>query len=640
MRELEIDIETYSSVPIGTCGVYKYVESPDFEIILFGYAVDGSEVQVVDLLQGEKIPEEIMNAIKDDKVIKLAHNASFERICLSKYFNIKYLSPASWHCTMIWAAYLSLPFSLSSVGEVLGIDRKKLEEGKELVRYFCVPCTPTKSNNQRTRNLPHHAPEKWELFKRYNKRDVEAEMDIKKKLEKYPVPDFVWDEYHLDQEINDRGISVDEKLVDEAIRMDGEIKNELVEKMKELTALENPNSVSQLRKWLSIEGIDVESLGKKDVKAMLDKVPEKIRYPLTLRLQLAKSSIKKYQAMKNSICEDGRCHGMFQFYGANHTGRWAGRIVQLQNLPQNHLPDLEETRALIRSGDLETAKVLFDDIPDTLSQLIRTAFLSPTTYLVADYSAIECRVIAWLAGEQWVLDAFAQGKDIYCATAEQMFHVPVEKHGQNSELRQKGKQATLSCGYGGGPNAMIAMGALSSGMKEEELQPLVNAWRAANPNIVRFWWNVDKMAKKAIKEKTTTKVGNIIFSYQSAILFITLPSGRKLVYMKPRIEENRFGGESISYEGIGEVKKWVRLETYGPKIVENIVQATSRDILANAMKNLRNSKIVAHVHDELIIEKTNETLEEVERKMAELPPWADGLILRADGYETKFYKKD
>ena len=651
IKTLSIDLETYSDVDIAKCGVYKYAASPNFEILLFGYSIDGGEVQVVDLAQGEKIPQVILEMIADNDVLKTAYNAVFERVCLSTYLHrfhpelidSRYLSPYSWHCTMVWAAYCGYPLSLKEAGAAIGLEKQKLEEGKELIRYFCVPCKPTKSNGGRIRNLPEHAKEKWELFKSYNKRDVEVELQIQDKLSFNPVPDLVWDEYHIDQEINDRGILVDMQMVENAIALDKRTRDELVSTMQKITELENPNSVQQLRDWLGKSGAEMESLGKKDVAAILPNTAGDVKKVLQLRQQLAKSSVKKYLAMENAAGDDNRARGMFQFYGANRTGRFSGRLVQLQNLPQNHLQDLDEARALVKDRNFEAMELLYDDIPDTLSQLIRTAFIPAPgyRYYVADFSAIEARVLSYLAGEQWRMEVFEKGGDIYCATASKMFGVPVVKHGENGELRQKGKQAELACGYGGGVGAMIAMGAIEAGMKEEELQPLVDAWRKASPNIVRFWWNVDSMIKKAIKEQTTTKLGNISFEYAGSHLFIQLPSGRKLAYVAPRIGVNKFGGESIQYMGVGATKKWELLESYGPKFVENIVQGVSRDILCHAMKNLRDERIVAHVHDELIIECPPDTkLEDICEKMGSTPTWVGGLCLRADGFVSDYYKKD
>lgn len=662
MNTLKIDIETFSSVSLQKCGVYKYAESPDFQIILFGYSVDGGDVKVIDLLQGESIPQEILDALTDDTVIKWAHNSGFERVCLSRYLSdlgvsldpfhdshplstecARFLNPSSWRCSMTWAAYLGLPLSLSGVGEILGLEKKKLTEGKELVKFFCQPCAPTKANGGRTRNLPSDATEKWELFKLYNLRDVEVEMQITQILSKFPVPDSVWDEYHISEEINDRGIGVDMPFVSACLSLDAKSTDALTEAMCDLTALKNPNSVAQVKGWLADNGLEIDTLGKKEVSARLKTAPEELVPVLQLRQQLAKSSVKKYTAMENAVCTDSRVRGMFMFLGASRTGRFAGRLVQLQNLPQNHIPDLDEARALAGAENYDALKMLYEDIPDTLSQLIRTAFVPQNgrKFIVADFSAIEARVISWFAKEQWKLDAFAKGEDIYCATASQMFHVPVVKHGVNGELRQKGKVAELACGYGGSVGALKAMGALEMGLKEQELQPIVDSWRGANPNIVRFWWAVDRAAKAAIKGKTNSSAYGVEFSYESGFLFIRLPSGRRLAYVKPRIGENRFGGEAITYEGTGGMKKWERLETYGPKLVENIVQATSRDILCHAMKNLRCCDIVVHVHDEVIIEADKAmSLDAVCEQMGRVPVWAPGLILRADGYECEFYKKD
>ena len=651
MKTLSIDLETFSDVDIAKCGAYKYAESPNFEILLFGYSIDGGEVQVIDMAQGEKIPEDVLEMIVDENVLKTAYNAVFERVCLSSYLhryypnliNSRYLSPYSWRCTLVWAAYCGYPLSLKDAGAALGLEKQKLEEGKELIRYFCVPCNPTKTNGGRTKNLPVHAKEKWELFVSYNKRDVEVELQIQDKLSFNPVPESVWDEYHIDQEINDRGILVDMQMVENAIKLDKRTRDALVSTMQKITELENPNSVQQLRGWLGKSGMEMNSLGKKDVAAILPNTTGDVKKVLQLRQQLAKSSVKKYHAMENAAGDDNRARGMFQFYGANRTGRFSGRLVQLQNLPQNHLPDLDEARALVKAGNFEAMEMLYDDIPDTLSQLIRTAFIPAPgyRYYVADFSAIEARVLSFLAGEKWRIDVFKNGGDIYCASASQMFKVPVEKHGVNGHLRQKGKIAELALGYGGGAGALKAMGALSMGLQEEELQPLVDAWRQANPQIVRFWWNVDSMIKKAIKEQTTTKLGSISFQYAGTHLFIQLPSGRKLSYVEPRIGENKFGGESIQYMGVGATKKWELLESYGPKFVENIIQAISRDILCYAMKNLRNERIVAHVHDELIIECPPETkLEDICERMSQTPPWIEGLYLRADGFTADHYKKD
>lgn len=646
MQTLSIDLETYSDQPLAKTGVYRYVESPDFEILLFAYSVDGGPVHQIDLACGEKIPSEILSALEDETVTKWAFNANFERICLSRFLGYPtgdYLEPGSWKCSMIWAAYMGLPLSLEGVGAVLGLEKQKLTEGKDLIKYFCQPCAPTKSNGQRTRNLPEHAPDKWLAFKRYNIRDVETEMSIQARLSKYPVPDSVWEEYHLDQEINDRGVGLDMELVRQAIQMDGRSRSELTQAMKELTSLDNPNSVQQMKQWLADNGVETDTLGKKAVAELLKTAPPQLQKVLTLRQQLAKSSVKKYQAMETAVCADGRARGMFQFYGANRTGRWAGRIIQMQNLPQNHLDDLSEARGLVRVGDFDALEMLYEDVPDTLSQLIRTAFVPQENrkFIVADFSAIEARVIAWFAGEKWRQDVFAEGKDIYCASASQMFGVPVEKHGVNGHLRQKGKIAELALGYGGSVGALKAMGALEMGLQEDELPALVSAWRQANPKIVQFWWAVDRAVMDAVTRKTTTKTHGIIFSARNGMLFITLPSDRSLAYVKPKIGENRFGGGCITYEGIGGTKKWERLESYGPKFVENIVQATSRDILCYAMQTLRCCSIVMHIHDEVVIEADRRmSLQAVCDQMGRTPPWAKGLQLRADGYETDFYKKD
>lgn len=662
MKTISIDIETYSDVNLAKCGVYKYAESPDFEILLFGYAVDGREVKVVDLAQEETIPEEILEALTDDSITKWAFNANFERVCLSRYLTdlgrsldpfhdrhplsqecARFLNPAGWKCSMVWSAYMGLPLSLEGVGAVLNLDNQKMKEGRDLIRYFCVPCKETKTNGGRTRNLPQHAPDKWNLFKSYNKRDVEVEMAIQERLQKYPVPDTVWEEYHQDQEINDRGIAIDLELARQAVAMDAKSRESLMAALKEKTGLENPNSVLQMLRWLEARGLKSDSLGKKQVKELLKTAQEPLRSVLQLRQKLAKSSVKKYQAMEITACQDGRARGMFQFYGANRTGRYAGRHIQIQNLPQNHLPDLSEARELVRQGNYEALELLYDSVPDVLSQLIRTAFVprEGMKFVVSDFSAIEARVISWMAGEKWKSAAFAAGKDIYCSTASQMFGVPVVKHGVNGELRQKGKIAELACCYGGSVGALKAMGALDMGIPEEELSSLVQSWRSANPHIVDFWWQVDGAVKTAIKQRIPVWVNNIRFFCKSGMLFIELPSGRRLSYVKPRIGENKFGGESVTYEGIGATKKWERLESYGPKFVENIVQGTARDILCYAMQTLRCCAIVGHVHDELIIEcRKDVSVDAICQQMSRTPPWAEGLILRADGYECEFYQKD
>ena len=795
---LSIDIETYSDVNLQKCGVYKYAQSPNFEILLFGVSVNGGDVMVYDLAQGDTVPMEIIMALTDNTVTKWAFNCSFERVCLSVWLHRNYpmqfhgygvsedtigdyLDPAAWKCSMIWAAYMGLPLSLAGTGAVLGLDEQKLKEGKDLIRYFCVPCKATKVNGGRTRNLPEHDIDKWNLFKFYNKRDVKVEMSVQARLKNYPVPDFVWDEYHLDQKINDRGIALDRNLVTHAIAFDAKSKAALVNKMQELTALENPNSVVQMKQWLADHGMAMDSLGKKDVAQAVKTAPKELAVVLLLRQQLAKSSVKKYQAMQNAVCTDGRARGMFLFYGANRSGRWAGRLIQLQNLPQNHMPDLEQARSLVQCGDYDAMELLYDDIPDTLSQLIRTAFVprDGMKFIVADFSAIEARVLSFLAGEKWKSKTFEEGEDIYCSTASKMFGVPVEKHGVNGHLRQKGKIAELACiaegelvltnqglvpiedvtknqllwdgenwvqhdgviykgerevieydglratadhfvwvegksqpvqfgiaatcgahllqtgngrqtirlgenniggktmeqgdessntrtarlydirnagkhhrftvsgklvhncGYGGSTGALKAMGALDMGLAEEELQPLVDSWRAANPNIVRFWWDVDRCVKNTVQRHMSTETHGIRFIYQSGMLFIQLPSGRHLSYVKPRMGENRFGGEAVTYEGVGGTKKWERIESYGPKFVENIVQAISRDILAYAMRTLSHYFICGHVHDELIMECSMDvSLDSICEQMGRTPPWISGLLLRADGYECSFYKKD
>ena len=664
MKTLSIDIETYSGYDLSKSGVYKYAESPDFDILLFAYSVDGDDVQVIDLAAGEHLPPEILNALTDDNVQKWAFNANFERVCLSRYLSdmdisldpfadnhhsaeilgkAKYLNPASWRCAMVWSAYMGLPLSLEGAGAVLGLEKQKLTKGKDLIRYFCSPCKPTATNGQRMRNRPEHAPDKWEAFKAYNRRDVETELSIQERLAKFPVPDTVWEEYAHDQEINDRGVALDMALVRNAIKADARSRTELTRLMKELTDLDNPNSVQQMKQWLADNGMETDSLGKKVVTELLKDAPEPLGKVLSLRQQLAKSSIKKYQTMENAICADGRARGMFQFYGANRTGRWAGRLIQMQNLPQNHLSDLEEARWLVHDGDFAALELLYDNIPDVLSQLIRTAFVPKDGYklIVADFSAIEARVIAWLAGERWRNDVFATHGKIYEASASQMFHVPIEEVTKGSPLRQKGKIAELALGYGGSVGALKAMGALEMGLSEEELRPLVSAWRSANPNIVRFWWDVDRAAMKAVRDRTVTETHGIRFGYQSGMLFIVLPSGRRLSYVKPRIGTNQFGSDCVTYEGVGGTKKWERIESYGPKFVENIVQAISRDILSFAMQTLRHCSIVMHIHDEVVIEAGPEMSAEILcQQMSRTPPWAEGLLLIADGFDCSFYKKD
>ena len=660
IKTLSIDLETFSDVDLKKCGVYKYAESPNFEILLFGVSVDGDEVIVYDLASGDTVPDDIIKALSDDGVTKWAYNASFERICLSAWLRRNYpqhfcsysidedtvgsyLDPSSWKCSLVWGAYMGLPLSLEGIGAVLKLDSQKMSEGKALIRYFCVPCKPTKANGGRTRNLPQHDPVKWSTFVAYNKRDVETEMAIQQKLSKFPVPDFLWDEYHLDQEINDRGIQLDMAVVEQAIAIDERSREELSAKMQRLTSLENPNSVQQMKDWLTKHGLEVDSLDKKAVKELLKTAPPKLAEVLELRQQLAKSSVKKYQAMQNAVCADGRARGMFQFYGANRSGRWAGRLIQLQNLPQNHMAHLEDARNLVRSGDYAMLSMMYDSVPEVLSELIRTAFVPKDGYkfIVSDFAAIEARVLSFLANETWRLKVFADNGDIYCASASAMFRVPVEKHGQNVHLRQKGKIAELALGYGGSVGALKAMGALEMGLAEEELQPLVDAWRTSNPNIVQFWWDVDNAVKTTVRQRFDTETHGIRFRYRSGMLFIVLPSGRQLCYVKPKMGINQFGGDSVTYEGVGGTKKWERIESYGPKFVENIVQAVSRDILMYAMRTLSHCFICGHVHDELIIECSMDvSLNAVCEQMGRTPPWISGLNLRADGYETMFYKKD
>ena len=636
MNSITIDIETFSSADLSKAGVYRYAEAPGFKVLLFGYSVDGGPVEVVDLEHGETIPDSIIAALADSAVVKWAFNASFERICLSRMLGLPtgaYLDPAQWRCSMVWAATLGLPQSLEGAGAILGLSKKKLAEGKNLIKRYCVP----------GKAMTYFCDPKWKDFVEYNRRDVEAEMQIKEKLAKFPVPDEVWEQYRIDQEINDRGVLLDMELVRQALAFDGISRSRLTSEMKKLTALENPNSVVQMKQWLAENGIEAETLGRKAVAELLKSAPEGLRDPLRLRLQLAKSSVKKYAAMQNAVCADERARGMFRFYGAARTGRWSGKLIQMQNLRRNDMRDLAEARELVRSGDYEMTDSLYGDVPDVLSQLVRTAFIAPPgkKLIVADFAAIEARVLAWLAGEGWRMDAFAGGADIYCASASQMFGVPVEKHGVNGHLRQKGKIAELALGYGGSVGALKAMGAIEMDLGEDELPGLVSSWRDANPAIVQFWWDVDEAVKLAVKRKASSTVRSIGFECRSGMLFITLPSGRKLSYPKPRMGENRFGGESVTYEGVGVTKKWERIESYGPKFVENIVQAVSRDLLACAMMRLRERRIVMHIHDELVIEASEtDSLEEICRIMAETPPWADGLLLRADGYETEFYRKD
>ena len=655
---ITIDIETKSDKDISKCGIYAYTDTPYFDILLFAYSIDGQPVQVIDTANGEEIPENILAALVDENVIKRAFNVNFERVCLSKYLRKNYpqyfqsysidedtvgdfLNPESWHCSMIHARTLGLPSSLAEVGKVLGIEQQKMTEGKALVKFFCVPYGTVDGVPQF--HNPKDYPDKWEIFKAYNKRDVEAELEIDRRLSRFPVPDFLWKEFYLDQEINDRGILVDMQLADKAIRLDAEAKEELTSEMKRLTGVENPNSVYQLLDWLETQGYKSDSLGKAQVQELIKTAKEPVKSVLQMRLQLSKSSVKKYTAMKNTACSDNRARGMFSFYGASRTGRWAGRNVQLQNLPQNHLPDLSEARELVKYGSFEDIQMLYDDVPDTLSQLIRTAFIprQGMKFIVADFSAIEARVIAWLAGEEWRMKAFANGEDIYCASASKMFGVPVVKHGENGHLRQKGKISELACGFGGSVGAMKAMGADSLGLSDTELKQIVTDWREASPHITELWWAVDRAVKKAVKEKTATKTHGLLFSYEAGFLFIRLPSGRRLAYAKPYIGKNKFGGESVTYMGINAQKKWDRLESYGPKFVENCVQGIARDLLMYSMQTLSQHFIVGHIHDEMIIECPKDTkLDEICQQMARTPDWAKGLLLRADGYECSFYKKD
>ena len=655
---ITIDIETKSDKDISKCGIYAYTDTPYFDILLFAYSIDGQPVQVVDMANGEEIPENVLAALADENVVKRAFNCNFERVCLSKYLRENYpqyfqsysidedtvgdfLNPESWHCSMIHARTLGLPSSLAEVGKVLGIEQQKMTDGKALVKFFCVPYDTIDGVPQF--HSPTDYPDKWEIFKAYNKRDVEAELEIDRKLSRFPVPDFIWQEFYLDQEINDRGILVDMQLADKAICLDAEAKEELTTEMQRLTGVENPNSVYQLLDWLETQGYKSDSLGKTQVQELIKTAKEPVKSVLQMRLQLSKSSVKKYTAMKNTACSDNRARGMFSFYGASRTGRWAGRNVQLQNLPQNHLPDLSEARELVKYGSFEDIQMLYDDVPDTLSQLIRTAFIprQGMKFIVADFSAIEARVIAWLAGEEWRMKAFANGEDIYCASASKMFGVPVVKHGENGHLRQKGKISELACGFGGSVGAMKAMGADSLGLSDTELKQIVTDWREASPHITEFWWAVDRAVKKAVKEKTATKTHGLLFSYEAGFLFIRLPSGRRLAYAKPYIGKNKFGGESVTYMGINAQKKWDRLESYGPKFVENCVQGIARDLLMYSMQTLSQYFIVGHIHDEMIIECPKDTkLDEICQQMARTPDWAKGLLLRADGYECSFYKKD
>ena len=643
MKKLSIDLETYSSVDLGKSGVYKYAESEDFEILLFAYSIDDGGVEVIDLARGEVIPEEILSALSDESIEKWAFNANFERVCLSRFLG-KRLKPQGWYCTMIWSAYLGLPLSLEKVGEVLKLDKQKMNEGKALIRYFSTPCKPTKTNGMRIRNLSHHDLEKWSTFKKYNQRDVETEMAIKKKLSAFPMPQSEWENYWIDQNINDRGILIDEVLVDSAIKFDEILREENMDRAIELTDLENPNSPLQLKEWLNKKGLEIDSLAKKDVESALKNAEGDIKEVLELRQELSKSSVRKYDSMKNVKGKDNRARGLIQFYGANRTGRYSGRLIQVQNLRRNNLKDLDLARSLVKNRDYETMEILYESPSDILSQLIRTAFIAKegTRFIISDFSAIEARVLAWLAGEQWVLDAFENGEDIYCRTASRMFGVPVEKHGVNGRLRQKGKIATLACGYQGALGALKAMGGIEMGLSEDELQSIVDSWREANPNIVSIWWDIDSVVKRVVKTRSKEEYKNLVISYEKGILFIKLPSKRRLAYPKAKIGTNRFGGESIVYEGIVVGNKWDKIESYGGKFVENIVQAIARDILAEAMMRLEKKgfNIVMHIHDEVVIESDSSSIEEINEIMSLVPSWALGLILDADGFESEFYKKD
>lgn len=648
MKTLCIDLETYASVNLAKSGVYRYAASPDFEVLLFGYSVDYGPVQVIDLACGETVPAEVIDALTDDTVTKWAYNCAFERICLSRFLGLStgdYLSPLAWKCSMVWAATLGLPLSLKSVGAVLKLDKQKLSEGKDLIKYFCQPCTPTKANGERKRNYPYHAPETWSLFKDYNLRDVDVEIAIQQTLSRCPVPERLWDEYHLDQTINDRGVALDMVLVQNAIALDDASRLELTEALKRLTDLENPNSVTQLKEWLADNGLETDTLGKKAVAALLETSPPALQDVLSLRQQLAKSSVKKYQAMQNCVCADGRVRGMFQFYGAARTGRWAGRLIQVQNLHQNHMPDLDQARDLVRGGHTDALRMLYDSVPSVLSELLRTAFIPKprSTFIVADFSAIEARVIAWLAGETWRNDVFATHGKIYEASASQMFRVPIEEITKGSTLRQKGKLAELSIGFSGSVGALKAMGALDMGLEEEELPHIVNAWRLANPNIVKLWYAIEKAAISCVKHNTFTRVESLVFSMKHGFLFVELPSGRNLAYARPQLRLNRFGREGLTYEGVGKTKKWERIETFGGKLTENIVQAIARDLLAEAMRRLHDAgcEIVLHCHDEVVIESGHlDRLDTMTRILCETPQWAKGLILSADAYICTYYRKD
>lgn len=644
MDTLAIDIETYSDVSLPDCGVHRYAASEQFEILLFAYSLNDEPTQIIDLASGEKIPDKIMEYLMDDSVIKTAYNAAFERNCINRFFDLS-LKPEGWRCTLVQASMLSLPLSLEGVGEALNLDKKKMSEGKDLIRYFCMQCKPTKANGGRTRNLPSDAPEKWELFKTYCIRDVDVEKQIRNKLAKFPIPDREQKLYCMDQRINDRGIMVDQELIGHAVACDLLYKETVTKKAYEISGLENPNSVSQLKDWLNEKGIEVDSLAKAAVEDLVENTQGDVAEMMKLRLAMSKTSVKKYEAMERSVCPDGRVHGLLQFYGANRTGRWAGRLVQIHNLPQNHMEDLELARSLVKEGRYDLVELLYDSTPDVLSELIRTAFVARPgcRFIVSDFSAIEARVMGYLAGEGWVMEEFRGAGKIYEQTASKMFHIPIEEITKGSPYRARGKVASLACQYGGAEGALISMGALNF-VEEEELKGLVQSWRTANPHIVNYWYEIDGAVKAAVKERKMTKVGMVTVYYQSGMLKIALPSGRVLSYVRPRMTVNRFGSESVSYEGIGTNRKWTRIESYGAKFCENIVQATARDVLAEAMLRLEKKgfDIVCHIHDEVVLEVPEgaSSVEEVNEIMAVCPDWCEGLPLRAAGFESPFYKKD
>lgn len=644
MDTLAIDIETYSDVSLPDCGVHRYAASEQFEILLFAYSLNDEPTQIIDLASGEKIPDKIMEYLTDDSVIKTAYNAAFERNCINRFFGLS-LKPEGWRCTLVQASMLSLPLSLEGVGEALNLDKKKMSEGKDLIRYFCMPCKPTKANGGRTRNLPSDAPEKWELFKTYCIRDVDVEKQIRNKLAKFPIPDREQKLYCMDQRINDRGIMVDQELIGHAVACDLLYKETVTKKAYEISGLENPNSVSQLKDWLNEKGIEVDSLAKAAVEELVENTQGDVAEMMKLRLAMSKTSVKKYEAMERSVCPDGRVHGLLQFYGANRTGRWAGRLVQIHNLPQNHMEDLELARSLVKEGRYDLVELLYDSTPDVLSELIRTAFVARPgcRFIVSDFSAIEARVMGYLAGEGWVMEEFRGAGKIYEQTASKMFHIPIEEITKGNPYRARGKVASLACQYGGAEGALISMGALNF-VEEEELKGLVQSWRTANPHIVNYWYEIDGAVKAAVKERKMTKVGMVTVYYQSGMLKIALPSGRVLSYVRPRMTVNRFGSESVSYEGIGTNRKWTRIESYGAKFCENIVQATARDVLAEAMLRLEKKEfdIVCHIHDEVVLEvpEGSSSVEEVNEIMAVCPDWCEGLPLKAAGFESPFYKKD